>query len=142
MSYFKLTYDGTVISGETIYHATYTITPADKDNPSVDGWRWFNSVDEAMLELAPGFQSNIQAVLSGTHTFDPSTRRFIAMPAANLANKSFIESKVEQCIIDLNTIANSTGTLTGVQLSNSVRVLAKTLRAVVRYQHGRLESSD
>lgn len=64
--------------------------------------------------------------------------------AADLAqtNNTTIRTQAEAALIGLRTTATSTGTLTGAQLSNAVRLMAKVLIALVRLQLSKLDSTD
>lgn len=84
-----------------------------------------------------------QGLRDGTKTWDAVTLACVAIPIdPSQANATTIESRAAQAITDLSTIANSTGTLTALQLSNAVRMLATVLRSTVRYQFNRLNSAD
>jgi hypothetical protein len=84
-----------------------------------------------------------QALRDGTGTWDAATRAVIPAPVdPTVANLATIESGVTQHLADLATIANSSGTLTGAQLSNAVRVLARGQRRIVRVLHNRLDAAD
>lgn len=56
--------------------------------------------------------------------------------------RTTIETAVRDHLADLRTIRNSTGTLTGAQLSNAVRALAKGQGHVIRLLIGALESTE
>lgn len=54
-----------------------------------------------------------------------------AQEIATVAPKRDREALIKQAKADLTTIIDSSGTLTAAQLSNAVRTLAKTLRAII-----------
>ena len=56
-------------------------------------------------------------------------------------NRTTIEDAVKAHLADLRTIRDSTGTLTGAQLSNAVRALAKGQVHVIRLLVGALDST-
>lgn len=58
------------------------------------------------------------------------------------ANADTIESSVSQSLNDLRTIVNTTGTLTALQLSNAVRIIAKVLIRFGRHYFRRLDGVD
>lgn len=58
------------------------------------------------------------------------------------ANRTTIEDAVRAHLADLRTIRISTGTLTGAQLSNAVRALAKGQTHVIRLLIGALDDTD
>lgn len=64
------------------------------------------------------------------------------LPSTEQANASTIEDSVDQALTDLRTIANSSGTLTGAQLSNAVRVIARVLIRFGRHYFRRLDATD
>lgn len=58
------------------------------------------------------------------------------------ANDATIRSRVEAHMADLAAITGSSGTLTGAQLSNAVRVLARGQRRLIRLTLGLLDGTD
>lgn len=58
------------------------------------------------------------------------------------ANDATIRSQVETHMSDLAAITGSSGTLTGAQLSNAVRVLARGQRRLIRLAVGLLDGTD
>jgi hypothetical protein len=74
-------------------------------------------------------------------TVRPKTAGELAAQTAD-ANRATIEAAVTQHLSDLAAIANSSGTLTGAQLSNAVRVLARGQRRILRVLHNRLDAAD
>lgn len=59
-----------------------------------------------------------------------------------VVNADTLRTRADQSIAGLVQIKNSTGTLTGVQLSSAVRLLATVLVAILRLQIGRLDDTD
>lgn len=59
-----------------------------------------------------------------------------------VGNADTLRTRADQSIAGLVQIKNSTGTLTGLQLSNAVRLLATVLLAILRLQLGRLDDTD
>jgi len=64
-------------------------------------------------------------------TFDPT----VAVAAT-------ISERLGNALDELRTIANSSGTLTGAQLSNAVRALAKVAIALIRLELRRLDDTE
>jgi hypothetical protein len=58
------------------------------------------------------------------------------------ANETTIRAEVDQALDGLRQIANSSGTLTAAQLSNAVRLLARVLIRMIRFQLGKLDAVD
>lgn len=58
------------------------------------------------------------------------------------ANESLLRQQVADHLADLRLIAGSSGTLTGVQLSNAVRVLARGQIRLIRLAVGLLDGTD
>ena len=85
------------------------------------------------------------ALVDGTPTevwtVRPKTVDELAAQTAE-ANRATIEAAVTAHLSDLAAIANSSGTLTGAQLSNAVRVLARGQRRILRVLHNRLDAAD
>lgn len=61
---------------------------------------------------------------------------------AKRATRDLIRSQVEAHMTDLALITGSSGTLTGAQLSNAVRVLARGQRRLIRLAVGLLDGTD
>lgn len=59
-----------------------------------------------------------------------------------VANRDAIHAAARDHLADLRTIRNSTGTLTGANLSNAVRALAKGQGHVIRLLIGALDATD
>lgn len=59
-----------------------------------------------------------------------------------VVNADTLRTRADQSIAGLVLIKNSAGTLTGLQLSNAVRLLATVLLAILRIQLGRLDDTD
>lgn len=57
-------------------------------------------------------------------------------------NDSTVRQQAEAALVDLRTIAQSSGTLTGAQLSNAVRVIARACIGLIRLQLGKLDATD
>lgn len=57
-------------------------------------------------------------------------------------NADTIRARADQALEGLRTIAGSSGTLTGAQLSNAVRLLARACIALVRLSLSRLDNVD
>lgn len=58
------------------------------------------------------------------------------------ANEDALRQRAENALADLRTVAGSSGTLTGAQLSNAVRLLARVAAALIRLHLRRLEGTD
>jgi hypothetical protein len=58
------------------------------------------------------------------------------------ANNTAMRAEVDQALADLRLITGSSGTLTGAQLSNAVRLLARVLIRMIRFQLGKLDAVD
>jgi hypothetical protein len=58
------------------------------------------------------------------------------------ANDLTMRAEVDQALDGLRQIANSSGTLTAAQLSNAVRLLARVLIRVIRFQLSKLDGVD
>jgi hypothetical protein len=58
------------------------------------------------------------------------------------ANDSTMRADVDQALDGLRAIINSSGTLTAAQLSNAVRLLARVLLRLCRFQLGKLDAVD
>jgi hypothetical protein len=58
------------------------------------------------------------------------------------ANDLTMRAEVDQALDGLRQIANSSGTLTAAQLSNGVRLLARVLIRVIRFQLNKLDAVD
>lgn len=65
----------------------------------------------------------------------------VAIPVEE-TNADTLRARAEQAIDGLRLIKASTGTLTGLQLSNAVRLLATVLLAILRLQLNRLDDTD
>jgi hypothetical protein len=61
---------------------------------------------------------------------------------AAAVNAATMRAEVDQALDGLRQIANSSGTLTAAQLSNAVRLLARVLIRVIRFQLGKLDAVD
>jgi hypothetical protein len=76
---------------------------------------------------------------TATHT----TERSVELVARTRdANDLTMRAEVDQALDGLRQIANSSGTLTAAQLSNAVRLLARVLIRVIRFQLGKLDAVD
>lgn len=80
-------------------------------------------------------------VVTRTWTARPWTAEELAAQVAN-TNRTALSTRVQAHIDALKTIKNSSGTLTGAQLSNAARANAAALRDVMRYLHGKLDALD
>jgi hypothetical protein len=58
------------------------------------------------------------------------------------ANNAAMRAEVDQALDGLRAIINSSGTLTAAQLSNAVRLLARVLLRLCRFQLGKLDAVD
>jgi hypothetical protein len=58
------------------------------------------------------------------------------------SNDSTIRTQAESALVDLRTLANSSGTLNGANLSNAVRLLARVCIGLVRLQLTKLDATD
>ena len=83
--------------------------------------------------LAQGWQQMTKAQLDTVvKTLGPSKEAWnLAQEAAATTPKRDRDALIKQAKADLTTIVDSSGTLTAAQLSNSVRALARILRALV-----------
>jgi hypothetical protein len=61
---------------------------------------------------------------------------------AAAVNAATMRAEVDQALDGLRQIANSSGTLTGTQLSNAVRLLARVMIRVIRFQLSKLDAVD
>jgi hypothetical protein len=93
-----------------------------------------------------------------THTFERSIELVAGVPTVvwtqrawtadelaartAAANETTIRAEVDQALDGLRQIANSSGTLTAAQLSNAVRLLARVLIRMIRFQLGKLDAVD
>jgi hypothetical protein len=93
-----------------------------------------------------------------THTFERSIELVAGVPTvvwtqrawtgdelaarAAFTNETTIRAEVDQALDGLRLITNSSGTLTAAQLSNAVRLLARVLIRVIRFQLGKLDAVD
>lgn len=57
-------------------------------------------------------------------------------------NERDMRTRADAALADLRTIRDSTGTLTGLQLSNAVRMLARVLLVLARLYLRRLDATD
>lgn len=57
-------------------------------------------------------------------------------------NETTMRTQADAALADLRLVASSSGTLTGAQLSNAVRVIARVVIALVRLQLRRLDGVD
>ena len=76
-----------------------------------------------------------------TWTARPWTQAELAARAAEV-NRTTLGARVQPHIDALKLIKNSTGTLTGLQLSNAVRALAAAQLDTLRFLHSRLDALD
>jgi hypothetical protein len=74
-------------------------------------------------------------------TSRPWTAEELAARTAE-ANATLMRADVDQALDGLRAIINSSGTLTGAQLSNAVRLLARVLLRLCRFQLGKLDAAD
>jgi hypothetical protein len=95
---------------------------------------------------------------TATHTFERSIELVAGVPtvvwtarawtaeelAARTAatNDTAMRAEVDQALDGLRAIINSSGTLTAAQLSNAVRLLARVLLRLCRFQLGKLDAVD
>jgi hypothetical protein len=89
---------------------------------------------ERSIELVAGVPT--VAWTQRAWTVDELTARTAA------TNERTIRTEVEQALADLRLITGSSGTLTAAQLSNAVRLLARVLIRVIRFQLGKLDAVD
>lgn len=61
---------------------------------------------------------------------------------ATQSNEAVLRDRADQAIDQLRTLATSTGTLTGAQLSTGLRLAARVLLVLIRLHLRRLDATD
>jgi hypothetical protein len=91
---------------------------------NLNGRDWFDLIDRDNADQVVGEESE-------PTRYDPTE-----------AVAQTLNERADAALADLRTIATSTGTLTGAQLSNAVRVLARVGIALIRLELRRLDDTD
>lgn len=113
------------LNGETLRAELAAAGVVVTEPPSLAG-------DELTLDVTEADRAVVETVLVA-HTGTPSP---------HVANAATIRAQVEAHMTDLAAITGSSGTLTGAQLSNAVRVLARGQRRLIRLAVGLLDGTE
>lgn len=120
------------------------IEPVTEDNAALCGW--FPVVNVARpADTDTHTHDRSVELVNGTPTVVWTQRAWTAEELAARtadANRATIGARVQAHVDALKLIKNSSGTLTGLQLSNAVRALAAAQLDVMRFLHNRLDALD
>jgi hypothetical protein len=120
------------------------IEPLTADNAHLCGWHQVVDTDRPDDTGVETWVRTID-VVDGTPTVVWVSRAWtddeLAARTAE-TNRQAIDGRVATHVAALRAIKNSTGTLTGAQLSNAVRALAAADLDVIRFLHNRLDALD
>ena len=131
MSHYKIVpWTGQLISGDNIHAPGYTLLAADHATIvyPVDGWHWYDTVEEALAALAPDRLANVEAVIAGAKVYDKAAG-YIATPP----NRATVESKL-RAAVGPNATYLALGTPTAAQNTAQVRSLTRQVNALLRLQ--------
>lgn len=97
----------------------------------------------AGLTAVPLSTDDAQALRAGTVAWDAATRTLIPPPVdPAVANEQTIEGRTQAHIDALRLVKGSSGTLSGLQLSNAARANAAATLDLLRVVQRKLDSAD
>ena len=71
-----------------------------------------------------------------------STRTVTWTTTPEQDNETTLTGRATSALVDLRTLRDTTGTLTGLQMSNGLRLLARVAIGLIRLQLRQLDSAD